>query len=37
MQDIYLITGATGFIGACLTRELVRQKNTLVLLFGIKD
>ncbi len=27
MQNIYLITGATGFIGACLTRELVRQKK----------
>ncbi len=27
MQGIYLVTGATGFIGACLTRELVRQKK----------
>lgn len=27
VKDRFLITGSTGFIGACLTRELVRQKK----------
>lgn len=27
MNNTYLITGSTGFIGSCITRELVRRKN----------
>lgn len=32
MQDTYLITGATGFIGSCITRELVRQKKHVAII-----
>jgi len=27
MSETYLVTGSTGFIGSCITRELVRQKK----------
>lgn len=37
MEDKYLITGATGFIGSCLTRELVKQKKDVNIIVRSKD